>query len=208
MEVKYLIYSLVLSISIKIQIEVTVVLQLVRHQFTVKQFHQMAESGILSENDRLELIRGEMIDMSPIGRRHAGCVNRLVNLLIQLLGKQIVLAPQNPVELDETSEPQPDIALLKPRPDFYRNSHPQPEDIFLLIEVADTTIKYDREVKIPLYAEANIPEVWLIDVNQEVIEVYRNPIQGVYQDVQKLVKNQVLSILAFPNVHINVSEIF
>jgi len=184
------------------------VLQLVRYQFTVKQFHQMAESGILSENDRLELIRGEMIDMSPIGRRHAGCVNRLVNLLIQLLGKQIVLAPQNPVELDETSEPQPDIALLKPRPDFYRNSHPQPEDIFLLIEVADTTIKYDREVKIPLYAEANIPEVWLIDVNQEVIEVYRNPIQGVYQDVQKLVKNQVLSILAFPNVHINVSEIF
>ncbi len=184
------------------------VLQLVRHQFTVKQFHQMAESGILSENDRLELIRGEMIDMSPIGRRHAGCVNRLVNLLIQLLGKQIVLAPQNPVELDESSEPQPDIALLKPRPDFYRNSHPQPEDIFLLIEVADTTVKYDREVKIPLYAKANIPEVWLVDVNQEVIEVYRNPLQGVYQDVQKLVNNQVLSILAFPDVYINVSEVF
>ena len=184
------------------------VLQLVRHQFAVKQFHQMAESGILSENDRLELIRGEMIDMSPIGRRHAGCVNRLVNLLIQLLGKQIVLAPQNPVELDETSEPQPDIALLKPRPDFYRNSHPQPEDIFLLIEVADTTVKYDREVKIPLYAEVNIPEVWLLDVNQEVVEVYRNPLQGVYQDVQKLVKNQILSTLAFPDVHINVSEVF
>ena len=184
------------------------VLQLVRHQFTVKQFHQMAESGILSENDRLELIRGEMIDMSPIGRRHAGCVNRLVNLLIQLLGKQIVLAPQNPVELDETSEPQPDIALLKPRPDFYKNSHPQPEDIFLLIEVADTPVKYDREVKIPLYAEANIPEVWLVDVNQEVVEVYRNPLQGVYQDVQTLVKNQILSILAFPDMHINVSEMF
>lgn len=184
------------------------VLQLVRHQFTVKQFQQMAESGILSENDRVELIRGEMIDMSPIGRRHAGCVNKLVNFLIQLLGKQIVLAPQNPVELDETSEPQPDIALLKPRPDFYKNSHPQPEDIFLLIEVADTTVKYDREVKIPLYAEANIPEVWLVDVNQEVVEVYRNPLQGVYQDVQKLVKNQTLSILAFPDVHINVSEMF
>ncbi len=184
------------------------VLQLVRYQFTVKQFHQMAESGILSENDRVELIRGEMIDMSPIGRRHAGCVNRLVNFLIQLLGKQIVLAPQNPVELDETSEPQPDIALLKPRPDFYRNSHPQPEDIFLLIEVADTTVKYDREVKIPLYAEANIPEVWLVDVNQEVVEVYRNPLQGVYQDVQTLVKNQILSILAFPDMHINVSEMF
>ncbi|MFM7370226.1 MAG: Uma2 family endonuclease, partial [Sphaerospermopsis kisseleviana] len=112
------------------------VVQLLRHQFTVKQFHKMAESGILSENDRVELIRGEMIDMSPIGTRHSGCVNRLVNLLIQLLGKKIVLSAQNPVELDEISEPQPDIALLKPRPDFYRNAHPQPEDIFLIIEVA------------------------------------------------------------------------
>ncbi|MDD1436022.1 Uma2 family endonuclease, partial [Dolichospermum sp. ST_sed10] len=92
--------------------------------------------------------------------------------------------------------------------DFYRTAHPQPEDIFLLIEVADTTIKYDREVKVTLYAEANIPEVWLIDVNQEVIEVYRNPLQGVYQDIQKLVKNQTLSILAFSDVSINVSEIF
>ena len=184
------------------------VLQIVRHQFTVKQFHQMAEFGILSENERVELIRGEMIDMSPIGRRHAGCVNRLVNLLIQLLGKRIILAPQNPVELNETSEPQPDIALLKPRPDFYRNSHPQPEDIFLLIEVADTTVKYDREVKIPLYAEANIPEVWLVDVNQEIIEVYRNSLEGIYQDVQKLTKNQSLSILAFPDVSIHLSELF
>ncbi|MFM7408828.1 MAG: Uma2 family endonuclease [Cuspidothrix sp.] len=184
------------------------VLQFVRHQFTVKQFHQMAESGILSENDRVELIRGEMIDMSPIGRRHAGCVLFLSNFLILLLGGRALINVQNPLELDETSEPQPDIALLKPRPDFYRNSHPQPEDIFLLIEVADTTVKYDREVKIPLYAEANIPEVWLIDVNQEVVEVYRNPLQGVYQDVQKLVKNQVLSILAFPDVNINVSEMF
>lgn len=184
------------------------VLQIVRHQFTVKQFHQMAESGILSENERVELIRGEMIDMSPIGRRHAGCVNRLVNLLIQLLGKRIILAPQNPVELNETSEPQPDIALLKPRPDFYRNSHPQPEDIFLLIEMADTTVKYDREVKIPLYAEANIPEVWLVDVNQEIIEVYRNSLEGIYQDVQKLTKNQSLSILAFSDVSIHLSELF
>jgi len=184
------------------------VLQLLRHQFTVKQFHQMAESGILSENERLELIRGEMIDMSPIGTRHSGCVLFLSNLLILLLGGRALINVQNPVELDETSEPQPDIALSKPRPDFYRNSHPQPEDIFLLIEVTDTIVKYDREVKIPLYAEANIPEVWLIDVNQEVIEVYRNPLQGVYQDIQKLVKNQTLSILAFPDVSINVTEIF
>ena len=182
------------------------VLQLVRHQFTVKQFHQMAEAGILSENERVELIRGEMIDMSPIGTRHSGCVLFLSNLLILLLGGRALINVQNPVELDETSEPQPDIALSKPRPDFYRNSHHQPKDIFLLIEVADTTVKYDREVKIPLYAEANIPEIWLVDVNQEVVEVYRNPLQGVYQNPEKLVKNQVLSILAFPDVYM--SEIF
>lgn len=181
---------------------------LVRHQFTVKQYHQMADAGILTENDRVELIRGEMIDMSPIGTRHSGCVLFLNSLLALLLGGRALINVQNPVELDEISEPQPDIALLKPRADFYRNSHPQPEDIFLLIEVADTTVKYDREVKIPLYAEANIPEVWLMDVNQEVIEVYRNPIDGVYQDVKNLGKNQVLSILAFPDVNINVSEIF
>ncbi|HCQ21700.1 MAG: Uma2 family endonuclease [Aphanizomenon sp.] len=182
------------------------VLQLVRHQFTVKQFHQIAESGILSENERVELIRGEMIDMSPIGTRHSGCVLFLSNLLILLLGGRALINVQNPVELDETSEPKPDIALLKPRPDFYRNSHPQPEDIFLLIEVTDTIVKYDREVKIPLYAEANIPEIWLLDVNQEVVEVYQNPLQGVYQNAEKLVKNQVLSILAFPDVYMN--EIF
>ncbi|QYX29811.1 Uma2 family endonuclease [Sphaerospermopsis torques-reginae] len=184
------------------------VVQLLRHQFTVKQFHKMAESGILSENDRVELIRGEMIDMSPIGTRHSGCVLFLTNLLALLLGGRALINVQNPVELDEISEPQPDIALLKPRPDFYRNSHPQPEDIFLIIEVADTTVKYDRQVKIPLYAEANIPEVWLIDVNQEIIEVYRHPHQGIYQYIQTLEKNQSLSILAFPGVSINVSEIF
>jgi Uma2 family endonuclease len=184
------------------------VLQLIRHQFTVKQFHQMAESGILSENERVELIRGEMIDMSPIGTRHAGCVLFLSNFLISLLRGRALINVQNPLELDETSEPQPDIALLKPRPDFYRNSHPQPEDIFLLIEVADTTVKYDREVKIPLYAEANIPEVWLVDVNQEIIEVYRNSLEGIYQDVQKLTKNQSLSTLAFPDVSIHLSELF
>ena len=107
------------------------VLQLVRHQFTVKQFHQMAEAGILSENERVELIRGEMIDMSPIWTRHSGCVLFLSNLLILLLGGRALINVQNPVELDETSEPQPDIALSKPRPDFYRNSPPTRGYIFV-----------------------------------------------------------------------------
>ncbi|AFZ26555.1 hypothetical protein Cylst_4472 [Cylindrospermum stagnale PCC 7417] len=182
--------------------------QLLRRKFTVEQYHKMVDSGIFSENDRVELIRGEIIDMAAIGRRHAGCVNRLVNTLIQRLGQRIILAPQNPVELDDTSEPQPDVALLRPREDFYETAHPQAEDIFLLIEVADSTVKYDREVKISLYAENNIIEVWLVDVNQQIVEVYREPTSAGYQDIQNFIQNQTLSIKAFPDVNITVNEIF
>lgn len=114
--------------------------QLLRRKFTVEQYHKMVESGILTEDDRVELIRGEIIEMSPIGTKHAACVNRLVNLLVQLLGKGVILAAQNPVALNNNSEPQPDVALLKPRDDFSATAHPQPQDIFLLIEVADSTV--------------------------------------------------------------------
>jgi len=177
-------------------------------KFTVEQFHKMSEIGVISENERVELIRGEIIEMAAIGVRHASCVNRLVNLLIKLLEENIILAPQNPIELGDTSQPQPDIALLRPRADFYQTSFPQAGDIFLLIEVADSTVKYDREVKIPLYAENNIIEVWLVDVNQQVVEVYREPIKQGYQRIETLRQNQSLVIKAFPDVNIAVNEIF
>jgi Uma2 family endonuclease len=167
----------------------------------------MAESGILTENDRVELIRGEIIEMSPIGRRHAACVNRLVRLFTQCLGERMILSPQNPVELDDTSEPQSDIALLQPRPDFYESGHPQPEDVLLIVEVADTTAKADREVKIPLYAEDNITEVWLVDINKQCIEVYRQPALTSYQTIQKFQRGQTLSIQAFPDIAIAVDEV-
>lgn len=177
-------------------------------KFTVEQFHKMSEIGVISENERVELIRGEIIEMAAIGVRHASCVNRLVNLLIKLLEERIILAPQNPIELGDTSQPQPDIALLRPRADFYQTSFPQAGDIFLLIEVADSTVKYDREVKIPLYAENNIIEVWLVDVNQQVVEVYREPIKQGYQRIETFGQNQNLMIKAFPDVNIAVNEIF
>ncbi len=179
-------------------------MQLVRRKFTIEQYHKMVESGILTEDDRVELIRGEIIDMSPIGTKHAACVNRLVNLL----GKGVILAAQNPVALNNNSEPQPDVALLKPRDDFYATAHPQPQDIFLLIEVSDSTVMYDREEKIPLYAEANIIEVWLVDINEQIVEVYQQPTAARYQLMQKFASGQTLSIKAFPNVNINVNEIF
>ncbi|MBD2099302.1 Uma2 family endonuclease [Leptolyngbya sp. FACHB-261] len=182
-------------------------LQLLRRKFTVEQYHRIAEAGVLTEDERVELIRGEILEMSPIGRRHAACVNRLVSLFAQRLADQAVLSPQNPVELNNTSEPQPDLALLQPRPDFYESGHPKPADIFLLTEVADTTAKADRELKIPLYVEASIAEVWLIDITGQCIEVYRQPSPTGYQSVEKFQRGQTLLVQAFPDVRMLVDEV-
>ena len=182
-------------------------LQLLRRKFTVKQYHQMVEAEILTEDDRVELIKGEIIEMTPIGRRHAACVARLVQLLLIRLGQRAIIWPQNPIELDDTSEPQPDITLLQPRSDFYESGHPQPQDILLLIEVADTTVESDRQIKIPLYAENGILEVWLVDINEQCIEVYREPSPNGYQNVQRLVRGQNLSILAFSEIITSVDEV-
>jgi len=181
--------------------------QLLRRKFTVGEYHKMAESGIFTEDDRVELIRGEIIEMSPIGTKHAACVNRLVNGLVQVLGQQVIVAAQNPIVLNNNSEPQPDVALLKRRDDFYQTAHPQAEDIFLVIEVADSTVMYDREEKIPLYAAANIIEVWLVDINQKIVEVYQQPTTAGYQVMEKFSQGGSLSILAFPDVNIAVNKI-
>jgi Uma2 family endonuclease len=182
--------------------------QLLRWKFTVEQYHKMIESGILTKYDRVELIRGEIIEMSPIGTKHAAGVRLLSNKLGQCLGNRIILSIQNPVVLNDNSQLQPDVSLLKPRDDFYATAHPQPQDIFLLIEVADSTIEYDREVKIPLYAEANIIEVWLVDINEQIVEVYQQPTAAGYQHIQKFASGQTLSIPAFFDVNITVNEIF
>jgi Uma2 family endonuclease len=180
---------------------------LLKRLFTVEEYNLIIEAGILTEDERVELIRGEIIQMTAIGRRHAACVNRLVFILTQLLRSQIILSPQNPIELGENSQPEPDIVLLKPRQDFYESGHPQVRDIFLLVEVADSTIETDRDIKIPLYAEAGIIEVWLVDLNAECIEVYRQPTANGYENVQKLLRNQNLSIQAFSNIAIGVNEV-
>lgn len=193
--------------SLQQTVEVVMSVQLLRRKFTVEQYHKMAESGILTENDRVELIQGEVIEMSPIGRRHASCVARLTRLFTLRLGETAIVWPQNPIELDDTSEPQPDLTLLQPRPDFYESGHPQPEDIFLIVEVADTTAKSDREVKIPLYAKDNIAEVWLVDINQQCLEVYRQPSPTGYQNVQTFHRGQTIAIQAFPDIEIMVDEV-
>ncbi len=146
----------------------------------------MCEAGVFSQGDRLELIEGEIIEMSPIGKRHAAVVRRLNNLLTRALGEDEALVDaQNPVVLGDISEPQPDLALLRPRADFYAE-HPRPEDILLLIEVADTSLAYDREVKVPTYALHGVSEVWIADLSGAAVEVYRRPTADGYARVQRL----------------------
>ncbi len=181
--------------------------ELLRRKFTVEQYHQMAEAGILTEDDRVELIRGEIVEMSPVGRRHAACVNRLNALFHQRLAQVVIVGVQNPVELDGNSEPQPDLSLLRRRADFYEAGHPQVSDILLLVEVADTTVESDRKVKIPLYAEDGIAEVWLVDINGQCLEVYRQPSEKGYQTILKYYRSQTLTIEAFPDVSFTVDEV-
>lgn len=161
-------------------------LQVAKHFFTVEEFERMGEAGIFSEDARLELIEGEIVEMSPIGSRHAACVNFLNRFLNRAVGDIAIVSTQNPIQLDDFTEPQPDVALLRVRDDFYRNSHPKPSDVLLIVEVADTTIDYDRLVKLPLYAKAGIPEVWIINLPAERIEVYARPSGEAYQTTKQV----------------------
>ena len=154
--------------------------QLKRRLITVEEYHKMGEVGILQESG-IELINGEIIEMSPIGSKHAATVDKISSLLtIQLEGKAIVRV-QNPVVISAFSEPEPDISIVKYRNDFYTNQLPNAEDALLIIEVADTSIEYDREVKLPIYAEAGIPEYWLIDLAGRQVEAYSEPSGKLYK---------------------------
>jgi Uma2 family endonuclease len=181
--------------------------QLLKRLFTVAEYYQMAQAGILSEDDRVELIEGEIVTMSPIGSRHAGCVNRLNRHFSQGVGNRALVSVQNPIRLNDYSEPEPDLALLRPRPDFYTQTHPEAQDVLLLIEVADTSTEYDRKVKIPLYARAGIIEVWLVLLAEQLIEVYRQPAPDGYKQVQRLGRGQSLAPLALPELELAVAEI-
>ena len=181
--------------------------QLLRRLFTVDECYKMLEAGILTENERLEIIRGEIIKISSITPPHAACVKRLNKLFFLRLGETVTVGIQDSVRLNNTSEPQPDISLLQRRPDFYETQKPQPENVFLLIEVSDTTIKYDREIKVPLYAENNIVEVCLVNLTEDCLEVYRQPTANGYEIVQTFQRGETVEIQALPNVTFTVDEI-
>lgn len=152
------------------------------HRLTVEDYHRMGETGILGPDLRTELIDGEIIEMPPIGHPHAGTVNFLADRLRDRVHDRAIVAVQNPIGLDGRSEPLPDIALLRLRPDYYRNGHPGPTDVLLVIEVADSSLRYDREFKLPRYARADIPEVWLVDLGGRQLSVHRSPGPNGYAD--------------------------
>src|SRR5438552_5474421 len=141
------------------------------HRFTVADYHRMAETGVLKPAARVELLDGRIIDMAPIGPFHGGSVNRLIRLFSKFANGRWLVSAQNPVHLDEFSEPQPDLMLLKPAADDYTSRHPRPDDVLLLVEVADTTLAFDREEKLPIYACAGISEVWILNLSARQIEI-------------------------------------
>ena len=181
--------------------------QVQRRLFTVEEYHRMAEAGILSEDDRVELIEGELVTMSPIGSRHAGVVDRLNHLFSRRTGEGIIVRVQNPLRLSPHSEPQPDVALLRYRPDFYASAHPGPEDVLLVVEVAETSADYDRSVKIPLYARHGIPEAWLVDLLEERIEIYRHPTPQGYQDLHIAHRGETVRPTTLPDLELSVDDI-
>lgn len=180
---------------------------IVRHCFTVQEYHRMAEAGLFTEDDRVELIEGDILEMSPIGSRHAACVKRLIRLFDRRVRDRAIVAAQDPIQLGHSSEPQPDIALLKPRSDFYAAQHPGPADVLLLVEVGDTTIEYDRQVKLPLYARYGIAEVWLVDLEAQVVNVYRIPGPEGYREMQQLQRDTSCAPHAFPDLELAVAAI-
>lgn len=166
----------------------------------------MLQAGILREDERLELIEGELVQMTPIGPQHARCVNRLARFFNKQLD-QVIVSVQNPVHISEYSEPQPDLMLLRPHVNDYGQVHPTPEDVLLVIEVADATVGLDRDVKLSLYARAGIAEAWLVSLQDRWIEVYTEPSPAGYLTMRKVLPGSALSPQAFPAISLAVSDI-
>jgi Uma2 family endonuclease len=179
-----------------------------RKRFTRKEYYRMAEVGILGERDRVELIQGEIIEMAPIGPRHAAFVDNLTRLLIRRLPDEVIVRTQGPVTLTEDTEPQPDLTVLRRRAVPYKEREAWAEDALLVIEVAETSLVYDRSTKRRLYAAAGIPEYWVVDGAAETVEVHSGPGPDGYRDVSVATGAAMLRPQAFPNVELSTVDIF
>jgi Uma2 family endonuclease len=177
-----------------------------RYKLSVDDYHRLGEVGILAEDSRVELIDGELIEMPPIGGPHMAVVNRLNKLLVLAAGDLGVVSVQNPVRLPPHSEPQPDLAILKPRAGD--TTVPGANDVWLAIEVADTTLIYDRTTKLDLYAKSGIAESWIVNLQSKCVEVYREPTTDGYSKKIKFHLQESLTPLALPAIRLAVADIF
>lgn len=178
-----------------------------KRRFNVDEYHQMAAAGILTEDDRVELIEGEIVYMMVIGNRHAGCLKHLNQLFVLGLGYRALIGVQDPVRLSERNEPQPDLSVLRPRADSYSSGHPTPEDVLLLVEVADTSATYERSAKVPLYARHGIRELWLVDLNADLVEVHRQPTDQGYLEVTRHRRGETVTPEALGDFSLSVDQI-
>lgn len=179
-----------------------------RRLFTVEEYHRMAEVGILKPTDRVELIQGEIVEMSPPGRRHIAFVDNLNQLLVLRLAGRAIVSVQNPVIVAHDSEPQPDLGVLRRRATPYKDAQATGADVLLLVEVAESSLRYDRTIKRRLYARAGVPEYWIVDCADETVEVHRRPAPDGYGDVSLLSGTASVSLQAFPDVTVTLPEIF
>ncbi|MEO8604669.1 MAG: Uma2 family endonuclease [bacterium] len=178
-----------------------------RRRFTVDEYRRLGAIGVLRQDDRVELLDGEIIQMTPIGSPHAGCVGALTELFHRRFGRQALVWVQNPFQLGPWSEPQPDLCLLRRRADFYRTAHPAPADVLLVVEVADASLAYDRDRKLPAYAAGKIAEVWIVDLAGAAVDVHRRPLGRSYRDVTRHQRGTRLAPLAFPDRALRVNDI-
>ena len=176
-------------------------------RFTVAEYYAMAEAGILTEDDRVELIDGVIVEMSPVGSRHVGVVNGFNRALTEAVGRRAVVQVQSPIRLDDGTEPQPDLVLLRERADLYASGHAGPQDVLLLIEVADSSVGYDRNEKLPRYARAGIPEVWLTLLPEDVVEAHTEPTENGYRVTRRLRAGDILRPGCFEDIEIPVEAI-
>ncbi len=184
-------------------------LVLTRYKLNVDDYYRMAEAGILSEDDRVELIDGELIAMAPIGQGHAGIVNGLNRVLVMAFGEQAVVSVQNPLRIDRLNEPQPDFVVLRPRDDLYQHgARPEPADVVLVVEVADSSLRYDRTVKLPLYARAGIGEVWIVDLRRRVVDVHRTPAGDGYATVETHGPDDTVTLSLAPEIAVALRRVF
>jgi Uma2 family endonuclease len=177
------------------------------HRFTTEDYHRLAEVGILAPDARVELIEGEIHDMSPIGPFHGGVVKRLLEIFSDQRKGRWIVSVQDAIRLDKHTEPEPDVVLLKRAPDHYVSHHPVPDDVLLLIEVADSSLDFDRGKKLPVYARAGIPEVWIVDLQESAIEVYREPHFTGFEKTAVFRSGDKVSPAAFPDIKIDVAEL-